>query len=478
MTYDPMGAHALFPEVVDVTNILFDTDSYKLSHYSQYPEGTEYVSSYVEPRKAWGQVDKVMFFGLQIELAKLAGQVVTQAMLDEATPFLKAHGFDIFVEGWRYIIDTHDGRLPILIEALPEGTLAPAAIPQLRIENTDPNCYWLVSYLETRLLRAIWYPSSVASLSYYVMNEIRARLAMTDGDINGAEFKLHDFGARGATCFEAAGIGGAAHLVSSLGTDTIAGLIYARNFYGSGMAGFSIPASEHSTMTAAGESGELDQMRRFLQKNPQGIIACVSDSYDLMRAVKDYWGGALKDNVLARDGVLVVRPDSGDPLEIVPDVIEALMAKFGYGLTKQGYRILPEKVRVIQGDGVNKESIVQIMDVMIDRGLAIGNIAFGMGGGLLQKIDRDSFGYAMKASAVFYDGVWHDVFKDPITANGSKTSKKGKQGVMRSDSGLFVARPAANIPEGAEALECVFLNGEIKKVQTFDQIRAAAWPDV
>ncbi|WP_239495833.1 nicotinate phosphoribosyltransferase [Yoonia maritima] len=477
MTYDPMGAHALFQDAVDVANILFDTDSYKLSHYSQYPEGTQYVSSYVEPRKAWGQIDKVMFFGLQIELAKLAGQVVTQAMLDEATPFLKAHGFDIFVEGWQYILETHDGRLPILIEALPEGTLAPAAIPQLRIENTDPNCYWLVSYLETRLLRAVWYPSSVASLSYYVMNEIRARLVMTDGDITGAEFKLHDFGARGATCFEAAGIGGAAHLVSSLGTDTIAGLVYARNFYGADMAGFSIPASEHSTMTAAGESGELDQMRRFLQKNPQGIIACVSDSYDLMRAVKDYWGGALKDNVLARDGVLVVRPDSGDPLEIVPDVIEALMAKFGYDLTKQGYRILPEKVRVIQGDGVNKESIVQIMDVMIDRGLAIGNIAFGMGGGLLQKIDRDSFGYAMKASAVFYDGMWHDVFKDPITANGSKTSKKGKQGVMRSDSGLFVARPAANIPEGAEALECVFLNGEIKKVQTFDQIRAVAWPD-
>lgn len=476
MAYDPMGASALFPNAVDVNNILFDTDSYKLSHYNQYPEGTEYVSSYVEPRKTWGQIDKVMFFGLQIELAKLAGEVVTQAMLDEAAPLLKAHGFDIFVEGWQYIIDEHNGRLPILIEALPEGTLAPTSIPQLRIENTDPKCFWLVSYLETRLLRAVWYPSSVASLSFYVMNEIRARLAVTDGDTAGAEFKLHDFGARGVTCFDAAGIGGAAHLVSSLGTDTIAGLVFTRNFYGADMAGFSIPASEHSTMTAAGEEGELGQMRRFLQKNPDGIIACVSDSYDLMRAVKDYWGGALKDDILARDGVLVIRPDSGDPLEIVPDVIEALMAKFGYSLTKQGYRILPEKVRVIQGDGVNKDSIVQIMDVMIERGLAIGNIAFGMGGGLLQKIDRDSFGYAMKASAVYYDGTWHDVFKDPITAKGSKTSKKGKQGVMRTDSGAYVARPAANIPKGAEALSCVFLDGEIKQVQTFEQVRATAWP--
>ncbi|MEP4638763.1 MAG: nicotinamide phosphoribosyltransferase domain-containing protein, partial [Yoonia sp.] len=232
MTYDPKGANALFPNAVAVDNILFDTDSYKLSHFSQYPEGTQFVSSYVEPRRAWGQIDKVMFFGLQIELAKLAGRVITQAMLDEAVPFLKAHGFDIFIDGWQYIIDTYDGRLPILIEALPEGTLAPVSIPQIRIENTDPNCYWLVSYLETRLLRAIWYPSSVASLSYFVMNSIRDRLELTDGDPAGAEFKLHDFGARGATCFDAAGIGGAAHLVSSLGTDTIAGLVYARNFYG------------------------------------------------------------------------------------------------------------------------------------------------------------------------------------------------------------------------------------------------------
>lgn len=478
MTYQSMGANALFPHAVAADNILYDTDSYKLSHYSQYPEGTQFVSSYVEPRRAWGQIDRVMFFGLQMELAKLAGQVVTQAMLDEATPFLKAHGFDIFVEGWQYIIDNYAGHLPLQIDALPEGTIAPVAIPQLRIENTDPNCFWLVSYLETRLLRAIWYPSSVASLSYYVMGEIRDRLVQTDGSDGGAEFKLHDFGARGATCYEAAGIGGAAHLVSSQGTDTIAGLVYARNFYGADMAGFSIPASEHSTMTAAGVDGELEQMRRFLKNNPTGIIACVSDSYDLMRAVKDYWGETLKNDVLARNGVLVVRPDSGDPLEIVPDVIEALMAKFGYSLTKTGYRILPEKIRVIQGDGVNKESILQIMDVMIQRGQAIGNIAFGMGGGLLQKIDRDSFGYAMKASAIFYDGKWHDVFKDPITAKGSKTSRKGKQGVMKTDNGTFVARRSENIPKGSEALECVFLNGQIKRVQNFDQIRAIAWPEI
>jgi nicotinamide phosphoribosyltransferase len=469
---------ALFANAVSVDNIIFDTDSYKLSHFSQYPEGTEIVSSYIEPRRPNGAIDKVLFVGLQMELAKLQGEVVTQADLDEATPFLKAHGFDIFVEGWQHIIDKHNGRLPILIEAMPEGTLAPASIPQMRIENTDPACYWLISYLETRLLRAVWYPSTVGSISHYALGQIRERLILTDGSDAGAEFKLHDFGARGATTFEAAGIGGCAHLVNSFGTDTVAALVYARNYYGADMAAFSIPATEHSTMTAAGPDGELDQMRRFLDKNPTGIIACVSDSYDLFRAVKDYWGGALKAEILGRDGVLVVRPDSGDPMEIVPDVIEALMTKFGYTTTAQGYRLLPEKVRVIQGDGVDKDSIVKIMDVMIERGLAIGNIAFGMGGGLLQKLDRDTFGYAMKASAIRVNGTWQDVFKDPITAKGSKTSKRGKQGAMKNDSGGFVARQAANIPKGYDALVPVFRDGEILSLQRFEDIRARAWPGV
>ncbi|PUB17258.1 hypothetical protein [Yoonia sediminilitoris] len=242
------------------------------------------------------------------------------------------------------------------------------------------------------------------------------------------------------------------------------------------MAGYSIPATEHATMTAAGVDRELHQMRRFLRANTVGIIACVSDSFDLMRAVRDYWGGALRDAVLARDGVRVVRPDSGDPVQIVPDVIEALMAAFGYRTTAQGYRLLHDKVQVIQGDGVDKDSILRIMDAMMQRGLAIGNIAFGMGGRLLQKPDRDRFGYAMKGSAIYRNGALHDVFKDPKTAGGAKTSRKGKQGVMRSDSGRFVARPAANIPAGADALRPVFRNGEILNPHSFDAVRGRAWP--
>ena len=468
---------ALFGNAIDPDNIIFDTDSYKLSHFNQYPGDTQFVSSYIEARNAFGEIDQVLFFGLQMELAKLRGKAVTQEALDQAAPELIKHGFSIFVAGWEDIIDRFDGRLPIEIEALPEGTIAPVGVPQLRIRNTDPAAYWLVSYLETRLLRAIWYPATVASVSRYAIKAIRERMMITDGTVEGAEFKLHDFGARGASSYETAKIGGLAHLVSSRGTDTLGALIFARNFYGADMAGFSIPATEHSTMTALGPDGELAQMERFLDANPTGIIACVSDSYDLFRAIRDYWGGALKDKILAREGTLVVRPDSGDPLEIVPDVIEALMARFGFEMTEQGYRILPAQVRVIQGDGVNPVSIVQIMDVMIARKLAIGNIAFGMGGGLLQKLDRDSFGYAMKASAIYRDGAWQDVFKDPITAKGSKTSKRGRQGVMQTDSGKLVARRQENIPPGHDALVPVFRDGEILNIQTLDEIRARAWPE-
>jgi nicotinamide phosphoribosyltransferase len=471
-------AFALFGEAVNFASPVFDTDSYKLSHYKQYPAGTTNVSSYIEARSPWGDGKYNVFFGLQIELAKLQGQVVTQQDLDEAKEMLAEHGYEINTVGWQHIIDKHNGVLPVEIDALDEGILVPVSVPQLRIKATDPACFWLVSYLETRLLRAIWYATTVATVSHNVVSKIREKMMITDGTAEGAEFKLHDFGGRGASSFETAVIGGCAHLINSYGTDTTPALGLARNIYGARMAGYSIPASEHSTMTALGEAGELKQFERMLEEYPEGLVACVSDSYDLFRAVKDYWGTALKDKVLGRKGTLVVRPDSGDPLEIVPDVIEALMAKFGCTVNAQGYRVLPEQVRVIQGDGVNPNSIVKIMDVLIERRIAISNIAFGMGGALLQKVDRDCFAYAMKASAIEINGVWRDVFKDPKTAKGSKTSKKGIQGAMRTDSGNFAARPAANIPKGADALTPVYRNGEILKIHRFDEIRARAWPGI
>lgn len=464
-------------QLVNADNLILDTDSYKISHPAQYPDGARRVSSYIEARKAFGEINEITFFGLQAELLKMQGQLVTENDVDEAEPFLRAHGLELFVEGWRIIATELNGRLPVQIDALPEGTVVTPGIPQLRISNTDDRFPWLPSFLETRLLRAIWYPSTVASISRSIMKDIRKRMLVTDGNVEGSRFKLHDFGARGVSSKESAAIGGLAHLTNSMGTDTVSALVLARNVYGADMPAFSIPASEHSTMTALGREGEAAQMERMLDAFPTGLVACVSDSYDLFYAIREIWGEKLRDKVLARDGVLVVRPDSGDPVYIVPRVIEALMERFGFEYTATGYKILNPKVRVIQGDGINHVSVAEILDAMMERGLAVGNIAFGMGGALLQHPNRDDFGYAMKASAILIGDEWKDVYKDPATASGTKTSKRGVQGAWRNDSGKWAANRAENIVPGHDALIPVFVNGEIVRFTTLDEVRENAWAE-
>lgn len=480
---------ALFadPAPIDPGNFLLDVDSYKIAHAGMYPEDLTHLSAYIEARHPWAApegapaaatIDEIVFFGLQVALARLAGPVVTQAMVDEAAPFLTAHGLAPQLSGWQRIVDVHGGHLPVEIAALPEGARVAPGVPQVRIENTDPELPWLVTWLETRLLRTVWYASTVASLSAHVMGAIRERMKITDGTDAGAAFKLHDFGGRGATAFESAALGGLAHLVNALGTDTVPALALGRNVYGAEMAGFSIPASEHSVMTVRGEERECAQMRRILEAHPTGLVACVSDSYDLMRAVRDYWGSDLREAVLARSGTLVIRPDSGDPVEIVPQVIEALMAAFGEEKTDTGYRILPPQVRVIQGDGIDRVSVLDIMEAMMARGLAIGNIAFGMGAGLLQKLDRDSFSYAAKVSAARHgSGPWEPVRKDPVTAAGAKTSKAGRQAAVRSAEGRIVAAQADSLPTWIDALQPVFRDGVILKAWTLAHVRARAWPN-
>ena len=461
---------------LDERNLLLDTDSYKASHYRQYAPGTGYVQSYIEARAPNGDIDYTLFFGLQAYLMQVLSQPICQDDIDEADAVFTAHGEPFNRTGWQHIVDMHGGKLPIRIRAVKEGTILPVRQVQLVIENTDPAAYWLPSYLETSLLRAIWYPTTVATNSWANVELIGAALEKTDGSREGLPFKLHDFGARGATSREQAGIGGAAHLIASLGTDTVSGLLFARNYYGADMAGFSIPAAEHSTMTSwGGAPGEVEAMENMLTQFPTGLVAVVSDSYDLMHAINHHWGETLREQVLARDGILVVRPDSGEPTEIVPAVIEALMDKFGEQTTSTGYRLLNDKVRVIQGDGITRESLKAILAKMDARKLAVGNVAFGMGAGLLQKMDRDTYSYAMKASAAQINGAWVDVYKDPVTAKGSKTSKRGRLALTWSQAkGYQTHEQVSDEGVPGDLLETVFENGEIKRIQTFEEIRAKA----
>lgn len=460
-------------------NLILLTDSYKPTHWKQYPPQTRTVYSYLESRG--GDFDETLFFGLQYFLKNyLEGSVVTDAMIDEAQAFCSAHfgRDDVFnADGWRLIVREHEGRLPVRIRAVPEGTSVPVRNVLMTVENTDPRLPWLTNYLET-LLSQIWYPITVASNSRAIKRTVLEYHSRTsDGPLESVDFQVHDFGFRGVSSVETAALGAAAHLVSFRGTDTIAGILLARDFYGEPMAGFSIPASEHSTITAWGREGEAAAMENMLDSYPGGIVACVSDSFDVMNAVRNIWGGTLRRKILERNGRLVVRPDSGDPVVSTLKVMEALWDAFGGRVNGKGYRVLHPNVRMIQGDGIDREMIGTILESFRRNGFSGENIAFGSGGGLLQKFNRDTCRFAFKCSSIVVGDEERDVRKNPMefTAEGEyvpsfKVSKGGRLALVR-DGGNW-----KTVEEGAEGdiLRTVFLNGAITERQTFEDIRARA----
>lgn len=460
--------------LMNLTNLILNTDSYKFSHYLQYPPETQAISSYVEAR---GHSDhaEVLFFGLQMFLKEYLSKPVTLSDIDEAEAIVTAHGLPFNREGWEHIVLRHGGYLPLLIEALPEGTLVRRGVPVAQVVNTDPACFWLTSYIETALLRAIWYPSTVASNSRKVKQIIQPILEKTCDDPAAVlPFRLHDFGARGTTSFEQAGIGGVAHLVNFMGTDTVTGVLYARRYYGADMAGFSIPASEHSTMTSWGQDREAEAYGNMIdQFGSKGLYAVVSDSYDINNAVSEIWGKQLKDRVQAAGGTLVVRPDSGDPVETPVQVVRQLAYAFGTHLNAKGYKVLDNSVRVIQGDGISPADIGLILGRLEAFGFSAENIAFGMGAGLLQRVNRDTYSFAMKANArQDTKGAWHDVYKRPATMN-VKASKAGRQAVVEG----YLGPEAARIDQLAgrqNLLQPVWRDGRLLVDWTLDEVRARA----
>lgn len=430
-----------------MNNLLLLTDSYKVTHYKQYPPDTETIYSYFESRG--GKFDNVVFFGLQYFLKEYLVKGISLSMIQEAEEILKCH-FDnpsLFnKQGWLNMLTKHNGRLPVRICAVPEGSVNKTLTPLMTIENTDPEFYWLTNYLETLLVQT-WYPITVATMSYQCKKIINGYLWET-GNEHLVDFKLHDFGFRGVSSVESAMIGGLAHLLNFKGTDTLVSLVCAKKYYNSGCPGFSIPASEHSTITAWGENNEVDAMANMLKQYPEGLVACVSDSFDIYKACSDIWGNTLKNEVLNRPGTLVIRPDSGNPPEVVLRVLNILGDKFGMEKNEKGYFTLNPKVRVIQGDGVDIDMIEQILETMKKHKWSADNIAFGMGGALLQRLDRDTQRFAFKCSAIKRGGEWRDVFKNPVT-DTKKVSKAGR----------------------FDGLDVVFENGEIKKEYSFDECR-------
>jgi len=464
--------HTNDKEFINMTNnIILNSDSYKYSQWSQYPENTTVIYSYIESRG--GLYDATVFFGLQMFLKEYLCQPITQDNIDEAELVITAHGEPFYREGWEYILREHNGYLPVRIDAVPEGTVVPVKNVLATIYNTDPKCYWLTSFLETAILRSIWYPTTVATNSYENKKQILESLKKT-GDPESIGFKLHDFGARGVSSFESAGIGGAAHLVNFMGTDTVTALLYARKYYGADMAGFSIPAMEHSTVTSWGRENEVDSYRNMLKQNakPGGLVAAVSDSYDIYNACK-LWGTVLKQDVINSGATVVVRPDSGDPAVVVLECLKILDKYFGSVVNEKGYKVL-NNVRVLQGDGINHQTIRSIIFTITLAGYSIDNVAFGQGGALLQIVNRDDQKFAMKASAACVDGEWRDVYKDPFHDSG-KTSKKGRLRLIKTEDKIKTINdrdPLYNTVE--DMLQPVYENGKLLRDQTFDEVRALA----
>jgi nicotinamide phosphoribosyltransferase len=457
-------------------NFLLRTDSYKFTHWKQYPPKTTRIYSYLESRG--GMFPNTVFFGLQYYLKHyFEGPRFTPADIAHADEFCLQHfGRDLFNrQGWTRLYDKHHGLLPVRIKAVPEGTVVPLQNVLVTIENTDPEFPWLTNYLETLLLK-VWYPTTVATLSREIKRIIGGFLERT-GDPSLLPFKLHDFGYRGVSSEESAAIGGAAHLVNFKGTDTVAGIVLLQDYYqAKSMPGFSIPASEHSTITAWGKEHEVDAYRNMLQAYPTGLVACVSDSYDIYNACEKLWGEMLKPDVVHRNGTLIIRPDSGDPVTVLTRVFDILGEKFGSETNSKGYRVLSPCVRVIQGDGVNMFTI-QNMLYQLSKfyGWSADNLAFGMGGALLQQLNRDTLKFAFKCSAAEINGKWQPVYKDPVTDPG-KNSKHGRMALVESEPGRF--HSIENVQgaefENQDCLVPIFENGKILLNHDLDSIRERA----
>jgi nicotinamide phosphoribosyltransferase len=461
-------------------NLVLMTDGYKLCHWNQYPHDTQGVYSYFESRKG-ATFPSTVFFGLQHIIKQFLLKPVCREDVMKAKWIARSYfGNDALFneQGWNHILTAHNGYLPLRIKAVPEGSVIPTGNVLMTVENTDPACYWLTNAMES-LLTHVWYPSTVASLSYHTKLMLKAYLEKTADSEAGLPFMLHDFGYRGAATNDAAAIGGAAHLINFKGTDTLTPIILAMHDYGAELEGLaaSVPATEHSVMTSLGREGEMDVVKQVMDENPAGIVSVVADSYDIYHFVNTVTTNQFREAIEARDGVFVIRPDSVTTKDDTPEKLVRWIAKtvdFNMGSTvnSKGYKVLNPKVRILWGDGIDPIGIDKILSMLEQAGFSAENMVFGMGGGLLQKVNRDTQRFAFKASAQKRGGTWHDVFKSPLDA--SKVSKKGR--LMLTHVGNDEYHTVVEYLEGAgpDFLETVFENGKLVREQTFDDIRERA----
>lgn len=468
-----------------MTNIGKRTDGYKPSHWLFMEPGIQDTYDYLESRG--GEFADMTVFGLQAHALKyLCGRVITPEQVESNNRFYsRYYGMTgIFnYHGWMEIAGRLQGNLPLEIRALPEGLIVPVRTPMITYHATDPAAWWLPGYIEPLMFKP-WNPSTVATLSQHCKKILLEGLKETGTEAD-IIWKLHDFGYRGVSSEESAQIAGAAHLVHFRGTDTIPAIDFINEYYGNGkldaygdpiyMPGFSVRATEHSVMTHRGRTLEPEVMRRILQVCPTGVVVAVGDSYDIFNFAANILGDYLKAEVIAHEGLIGLRPDSGDPIPTMLKVLWILGEKLGYKVNSKGFKVL-NHVHTVQGDRNNYQAIYNMIRALTGAGWSLDNImTFGMGGALLQSPTRDTQNMKIALSSLTdVNGNWRDVQKDPITDPG-KYSKAGRFAVVEENGKIITKTLKQGEPEPeGNLLQPVFLNGKWLHKETFETIRERA----
>jgi nicotinamide phosphoribosyltransferase len=458
-------------------NPLLSTDSYKLgAHWKMLPPGSEHIFSYLEARIG-AKYPRTVFFGLK-PLLNIFKYPITNEDVKEAEVASEAHfgnNTAFNKEGWDYILNKYRGYLPVEIRAVPEGTIVPVGNVMMTVENTDPKLPWLTGYLET-LLSQVWYPCTVATVSRAVKQDLENWMHLSCDTTEGLEFKLHDFGGRSVTVHEQAEIGGLSHLLSFKGTDTTAALRFGSKVYFANKEslGFSVPATEHSVTCAWGLDGEARFVDHMLDVFPTGIVSLVGDTYDIYNFV-DVIIRDRKERILARDGKVVIRPDSNtakhpNPEDQVVYLLSSLCTTFGGTKNSKGYTVLNPKVGVLWGDGLSHTKINDICRTVTNAGFSIDPLVFGMGSGLLQNVNRDTQRFAFKASSICINGKWNAIQKNPL--DKSKASKAGRLKLIKDgESFRTMSDSEPYFEDVANELKLAFKDGHIMTYSQFDEIR-------
>ncbi len=479
-------------------NALHLTDGYKVDHRRQYPNGTELVYSNWTPRKSRVPgVEKVVFFGLQYFIKKYLIEEFNQSFFNRPKAEVVAE-YKRRIEtylgpgaiGYEHVEALHDlGYLPLELKAVPEGTRVPMRMPMFTIKNTHPEEFWLTNFLETLLSCILWLPCTSATTAAEYRRILDEFAQKTGGDPAFVPWQGHDFSFRGMAGLEAALLSGAGHLLSFTGTDTIPAIDFLETYYGADasreLVGGSVAATEHSVMCMGTQSDELGTFRRLITEvYPAGIVSIVSDTWDFWQVITDFLP-RLKPLILARQGKVVIRPDSGDPVHIIcgdPDApdgspefkgaVECLWDTFGGSLTATGFKALDPHIGLIYGDSITLDRCRAILERLAAKGFASTNVVMGIGSYTYQYVTRDTFGFAVKATYGEVNGEGREIFKDPKTDDGTKKSARGLLRLSGTDYEVTALEDRVSWErEATGLLQPVFRDGKLLKEWTLSEIR-------